>query len=83
MRKEIALEDLGDGVTEAFIAQWSVAVGERVSAGQPLVEMITDKATVEICSDADGTLVERRFPAEARVKSGEVLAVVETDATTS
>jgi pyruvate/2-oxoglutarate dehydrogenase complex dihydrolipoamide acyltransferase (E2) component len=78
MKHEIRLEKLGENVSEAFVAQWCVNVGERVTAGQPVVEMITDKATVEIPSTVDGTLVEQRFTAEARVKTGEVLAVIES-----
>jgi pyruvate/2-oxoglutarate dehydrogenase complex dihydrolipoamide acyltransferase (E2) component len=76
-RHEIRLGHLGETTSEAFVAQWLVDVGERVSAGQPIVEMVTDKITIEIASDVEGTLVEQRFAAEARVQSGEVLAVIE------
>jgi pyruvate/2-oxoglutarate dehydrogenase complex dihydrolipoamide acyltransferase (E2) component len=79
MRHEIRLENLGDSVSEAFVAQWCANVGERVFEGQPVVEMITDKATVELTSDVVGVLVEQRFAAEARVKTGEVIAVIETN----
>lgn len=75
---EIRLGNLGETTNEAFVAQWLVNMGAHVRAGQPIVEMVTDKITIEIESDVDGTLVEQRFPAEARVQSGEVLAIVET-----
>ena len=44
------LPDAGEGTAEAEIAAWRVAVGDSLQEDQPLVEVITDKATVEITS---------------------------------
>lgn len=77
-RAEVVLPELGEGVTEAFIAQWLVGVGETVTAGEPLVEVMTDKANLEVESTVSGTLLEQRFENEARVEVGQVLAVIES-----
>src|SRR5215471_12988773 len=51
------LPDLGEGAAEAEIAAWHVAVGDTVSEDQPLVDVLTDKATIEIPSPVSGTVV--------------------------
>jgi 2-oxoisovalerate dehydrogenase E2 component (dihydrolipoyl transacylase) len=51
------LPDLGEGVVEAEIVAWHVAPGQEVRVDQPLVEVMTDKATVTIPSGIDGRIV--------------------------
>jgi 2-oxoisovalerate dehydrogenase E2 component (dihydrolipoyl transacylase) len=51
------LPDLGEGVVEAEIVAWHVKPGEQVRVDQPLVEVMTDKATVTIPSGIDGRIV--------------------------
>ena len=51
------LPDLGEGVVEAEIVAWHVKPGEEVRVDQPLVEVMTDKATVTIPSGIDGRIV--------------------------
>jgi pyruvate dehydrogenase E2 component (dihydrolipoamide acetyltransferase) len=53
---EFKLPDLGEGVAEGEIARWLVQVGEHVEEDDPLVEIQTDKTTVEIPSPASGTV---------------------------
>jgi 2-oxoglutarate dehydrogenase E2 component (dihydrolipoamide succinyltransferase) len=77
MRQDVTLPEIGEGVTEAFVVQWLKDVGDHIEADEPLVEMITDKANIEIPSPVSGVIVELRFEEEARVKVGEVLAVIE------
>jgi pyruvate/2-oxoglutarate dehydrogenase complex dihydrolipoamide acyltransferase (E2) component len=55
---EFRLPDLGEGLTEAEIARWLVAEGEEVHEDQPLVEVQTDKTTVEIPSPRGGTVLK-------------------------
>ncbi|MFT7619065.1 MAG: pyruvate/2-oxoglutarate dehydrogenase complex dihydrolipoamide acyltransferase (E2) component, partial [Planctomycetota bacterium] len=55
MAFEFKLPDLGEGVAEGEIVEWKVAVGDTVTEDQPLVEVMTDKATVEIPSPRAGT----------------------------
>jgi pyruvate dehydrogenase E2 component (dihydrolipoamide acetyltransferase) len=53
---EFKLPDLGEGLTEGEIARWLVAEGQEVAEDDPLVEIQTDKTTVEIPSPAAGTV---------------------------
>jgi pyruvate/2-oxoglutarate dehydrogenase complex dihydrolipoamide acyltransferase (E2) component len=70
------LPDLGEGLTEGEIARWLVAEGDEITEDQPLVEIQTDKTTVEIPSPAAGT-VTRIFVAEGDVVPvGTVLVVI-------
>jgi pyruvate dehydrogenase E2 component (dihydrolipoamide acetyltransferase) len=77
-RVDIELPAFADGMTEAFVAEWYVDVGGSVAAGEPLVELITDKVNMVMDAPVGGTVVELRFEAEERVGVDEVLAVVET-----
>src|SRR5579862_8048384 len=55
---EVKLPDIGEGVTEGEIVRWLVKEGDTVKHDQPLVEVMTDKATVEIPSSADGKVTK-------------------------
>jgi pyruvate dehydrogenase E2 component (dihydrolipoamide acetyltransferase) len=55
--REFRLPDIGEGLTEAEIVRWLVAVGDRITADQPIVEVETDKAVVEIPSPFAGLVV--------------------------
>ena len=56
MAYEFQLPDLGEGLTEGEVARWLVAEGQQVAEDDPLVEIQTDKTTVEIPSPAAGTV---------------------------
>ncbi len=73
------LPDIGEGIAEGEIVKWLVAEGARVSEHQPVVEVMTDKATVEIPAPASGTIIS------IKVKPGEVVPIgtVLFDLTTS
>src|SRR5215468_7743152 len=51
------LPDVGEGTAEAEIVAWHVAVGDHVKEDQQLVDVMTDKATVEMTSPVDGIIV--------------------------
>ncbi|HEY2938361.1 MAG TPA: dihydrolipoamide acetyltransferase family protein [Gaiellaceae bacterium] len=73
---EFRLPDLGEGLTEGEIARWLVAEGQDVAEDDPLVEIQTDKTTVEIPSPAAGK-VARILVAEGEVVPvGTVLVVI-------
>ena len=57
MASSFKLPDLGEGLTEGEIARWLVAEGEEIAEDDPLVEIQTDKATVEIPSPYAGTVL--------------------------
>ena len=77
---EFRLPDIGEGLAEAEVAKWLVAEGEHVTEDQPVVEMMTDKASVELPSPGAGVIVERRAAEGDVVKTGSVLYVLETEA---
>jgi pyruvate/2-oxoglutarate dehydrogenase complex dihydrolipoamide acyltransferase (E2) component len=73
---EFKLPDLGEGLTEGEIARWLVAEGDEIAEDEPLVEIQTDKTTVEIPSPAAGT-VARILVAEGEIAPvGAVLVVI-------
>jgi len=55
---EIVMPRLSDTMTEGVVTRWLLAVGDPVSKGEPVVEIETEKATLEVVSEADGFLVE-------------------------
>jgi len=69
MATEIKVPTLGESVTEATIGKWFKKVGDAIAADEPLVELETDKVTVEVPAPAAGTL------AEIIVKEGETVGV--------
>jgi pyruvate dehydrogenase E2 component (dihydrolipoamide acetyltransferase) len=73
---EFKLPDLGEGLTEGEIARWLVAEGQEIAEDDPLVEIQTDKTTVEIPSPAAG-VVSRILAAEGDVVPvGNVIVVI-------
>ena len=79
MAYEFKLPDLGEGLTEGEIARWLVAEGDEIAEDDPLVEVQTDKTTVEIPSPAAGK-VARILVAEGEVVPvGTVLVVIGED----
>ena len=79
MAYELKLPDLGEGLTEGEIARWLVAEGQEIAEDDPLVEIATDKTTVEIPSPAGG-LVSRILVGEGEVVPvGTVLVVIGGD----
>jgi 2-oxoisovalerate dehydrogenase E2 component (dihydrolipoyl transacylase) len=74
------LPDIGEGISEAEIVAWHVAVGDRVEEDQGLADMMTDKATVEMESPVSGVVVELAGDVGDQVSIGAALVVIETDA---
>lgn len=77
MAFEFHLPDLAEGMTEAEVVGWKVKEGEAVALDQPLVEVMSDKATVEIPSPRAGTLKRINFREGQVCKVGEVLFVID------
>jgi pyruvate dehydrogenase E2 component (dihydrolipoamide acetyltransferase) len=76
---EFKLPDLGEGLTEGEIARWLVSVGDEIAEDQPLVEIQTDKTTVEIPSPAAGEVAQILVEEGAVVPVGTVLVVIGSD----
>ena len=79
MAYEFKLPDLGEGLTEGEIARWLVSVGQEVAEDDPLVEVQTDKTTVEIPSPAAGKVARILVEEGQVVPVGTVLVVIGED----
>jgi 2-oxoglutarate dehydrogenase E2 component (dihydrolipoamide succinyltransferase) len=76
MAVQIVVPTLGESVTEATVAKWFKQVGDAVAADEPLVELETDKVTVEVPAPASGTLDAIDAPAGATVAVGGLLGQI-------
>jgi len=76
-RYEFKLPSIGEGTAEAEIVDWRVAVGDRIEEDQPLVDMMTEKATIEISSPVAGRVLELHGHKGEMQAVGAVLAVLE------
>jgi pyruvate dehydrogenase E2 component (dihydrolipoamide acetyltransferase) len=74
---EFRLPDIGEGVVEGEIVKWHVKPGQKVKEDDPLVEVMTDKATVMIPSPKKGTILETRGEEGGIVKVGAILLTIE------
>ena len=73
MATEVKLPELGEGVSEGELVKWLVKPGDSVKADQPIAEVLTDKATVEVPSPVAGTVGELKFKPGQVVKVGSVM----------
>jgi pyruvate dehydrogenase E2 component (dihydrolipoamide acetyltransferase) len=74
------MPDIGEGVVEGEIVTWKVKEGDHVKLDQPLVEVMTDKATVELPSPRAGKIVKIHFQDGQICPVGQILVVIEEDA---
>ena len=74
MATEIKVPTLGESVTSATVARWMKHEGEAVAADEPLVELETDKVTVEVSAPAAGVLTSISAPEGSEVPVGALLA---------
>lgn len=73
MAHEIRVPTLGESIVEATVGKWLKQVGEPVKSGEALVELETDKVTVEVAAEADGVLAEVLHQEGDNVSVGDVL----------
>jgi 2-oxoisovalerate dehydrogenase E2 component (dihydrolipoyl transacylase) len=78
-RFEFKLPDIGEGIAEAEIVAWHVAIGDEVREDQQLADMMTDKATVEMESPVAGKVLELAGEVGDQIPIGSVLVVIETE----
>ena len=74
---EFKLPDIGEGVQEGEVTRWLVSEGATVAEDDPVVEVMTDKATVEIPSPAAGTIARHLVGEGDVAQVGDVLFVIE------
>ncbi len=80
MTTEIRVPALGESVTEAIVGKWLKSAGDSVSADEPLVELETDKVTVEVNAPASGVLGEIKAAEGTTVAVGAVLGAISNGA---
>jgi len=80
MALEFKLPDIGEGIAEGEIVKWLVNAGDSVAEHQAVVEVMTDKATVEIPAPQAGRVTELRAKEGEVVPVGKVIFVLETGA---
>ena len=76
MTVEIKVPAMGESVTEATISKWFKKEGDAVKRDEPLLELETDKVTVEVPSPADGAIESISAPAGATVSVGALLGAI-------
>ena len=78
-RYSFKLPDIGEGIAEAEIVAWHVKIGDVVEEDDPLCDMMTDKATVEMTAPVSGKIVEVAGEVGDNIAIGSILAVFETE----
>src|SRR5687768_13634449 len=76
--RQFKLPDVGEGLTEGEILQWLVSVGDTVTVNQPLCEIETAKAAVELPSPYAGTVTELLYEAGTTVDVGSPIITIDT-----
>lgn len=70
---------VGDTVDEVYLNMWKVAVGDVISAGSIIMEVETDKATVEVPSPIAGTVMELLYKEGDEIKTGAAIVTCESN----
>jgi len=75
--KEVILPDMGEEVKEATISFWHHDEGDKVTQGEDLVEITTEKASFQVAAPVSGVLSKISAGEGEVVKSGQVLGIIE------
>ncbi len=78
MTHKVILPELGENIETADVAAVLVAVGDRIHRDQPVIEVETEKASLEVPAAADGTVVDIRVQPGDSIKVGQVILVLES-----
>ncbi len=76
MAKKVIMPRIGGSVVEGTIKKWLVQEGDVVERFQPVLEVSTEKVTIEVPSPASGVVLKIYFPAGECVSVGETLALI-------
>ncbi len=76
MASEIQVPTLGESIVEATISRWLKQEGESVAAGEPLLELETDKVNLEVPSEHAGVLLSIAYQQGDTVRVGDVLGTI-------
>ncbi len=75
--KNVELPEIGEGVNEGELVTWLVQPGDTIEVDQPIVELMTDKATVEVPSTVAGTVKDLKFSEGDTIEVGQTIITVE------
>ena len=78
MRSNVKMPKLGETVDEVLVLEWSVSVGDVVSAGDTLMTVETDKVEAELPSPVAGTVVELLVAVDEEVEVGAPVCAIDT-----
>jgi pyruvate/2-oxoglutarate dehydrogenase complex dihydrolipoamide acyltransferase (E2) component len=76
MENKIVLPELGEGIEKAVVAGWNVEVGDPISIGDDVVEVVTDKAVFNVPAVGQGTLSQKFVQEGQEVEIGSVLGTM-------
>jgi len=79
MKFEMKMPDLATTDSAIKVLNWLVKVGGPIQRGQAVIEVETDKATMEVEATVNGTLVEKKCEPSAQVGVGEIIAIIEIE----
>ena len=74
--RDLVVPELGESITEAIIGQWLKEIGQAVATDEPVVDLETDKITVQLPAPAAGVLTSKRFEEGATVAVGDVVGQI-------
>ena len=77
MNVTVKMPRAADTVDEFLVLEWLVAPGAQVAAGDPLIRVETDKASVDVPSPVTGTLAEQLVRVDDEIATGTSIAVIE------
>lgn len=77
MATEVKLPELGEGVTEGELVKWLVNIGDSVKPDQPVAEVMTDKATVEVPTPVGGVVKELKFKVGDVIPTEKVILILD------
>src|SRR5512133_3933826 len=80
MSTEVKLPELGENIESGDLVRLLVKVGDKIAKDQPILELETDKATIEVPSPAAGTVSELRVKEGQKIKVGQALMVLDDGA---
>lgn len=77
MKEDLSLPRVGSSMEEGTIVEWRIKPGESFTIGQPIYDMETDKVTMEIEAQTNGTLLEIIVPEGENAEVGQTIAVID------
>jgi 2-oxoglutarate dehydrogenase E2 component (dihydrolipoamide succinyltransferase) len=76
---EVKLPELAEGVDKAVVSFWHKDIGEAISKGDDLVEMLTDKATFNVPAPVSGRLSSKNAEEGQEIKVGDIIGSIEEE----